>query len=98
MLSTLLPRYLAFNCPLDIGKEVLALAEHLVYKINVMGDDRHRCPVNATVLDQVLHFAVLAAFAGFGDDQDIIITDVFVGNAALCVPMLHPTARSMAPE
>jgi len=45
-----------------------------------------------------LHLVVLAALAGFGDKQDIVVTDILKSNAALRVPVFHPAARRMTAE
>ena len=60
-----------------------------------MRDHRYRRLVDAAVLDQVLHLVVLPRLAGFGNDQDIVVADIFVGNAAFRVPVLDPAARRM---
>jgi len=63
-----------------------------------MGDHRYRRLVHAAVFDHVLHFVILAALAGFGDNQDIVVADIFVGNAAFRVPVFHPAACRMTAE
>jgi len=49
-------------------------------------------------IDHVLHLVVLAALPGFGNDQDIVVADIFVGNAAFRVPVLDPATRRMTAE
>jgi len=61
-------------------------------------DYRYRRPVHAPVLDQVLDLIVLPGFTRFGDDQDILVADIFIRDAALRIPVLHPAARRETAE
>ena len=83
---------------LDIGKEILPLAEHLVHKINILSDQHYRRLVYAAVLDHVLHPEVLVALPRFVDYQDIVVADVLIRNTSLRVPVLHLSAHGVAAE
>ena len=63
-----------------------------------MRDHRDWRLIHAAVLDQILHLVILPALAGFCDDQDIVVADIFVRDPALRIPALHPAARRMTPE
>jgi len=61
-------------------------------------DHRDRRLVHATVLDQILDLVVFPGLAGLCDHQDIVVAYIFVDNAALRIPALHPPPRRMTPE